>query len=166
VKRPDGAELIGGKALPASYVKSDAKADALPAGSAGGSGSAGESAEREVRSVYDQWVKSAVGGNWEKHMSFYADRADYFRDGKLTRAQIKARKRRVFGALDSYSLKFTQSPQIRLRKADGAQVADVKFDRKWLLKRNRKKIEGKAHGLITLRHEARGWRIVSERQIR
>jgi hypothetical protein len=160
VKRPDGAGLIGGKTLPASYVKSDTKTDALPAGSAG------ESLEREVRSVYDQWVKSAVGGNWEKHMSFYADRADYFRDGKLTRAQIKARKRRVFGALDSYSLKFTQSPQIRLRKADGAQVADVKFDRQWLLKRNRKKIEGKAHGLITLRREARGWRIVSEKQIK
>src|SRR5262249_46988394 len=166
VKRPDGAELSGGRALPASYVKGDAKTDTPPVGSAGGSGSAGESAEREVRSVYDQWVKSAVGGNWEKHMSFYADRADYFRDGKLTRAQIKARKRRVFGVLDSYSLKFTQSPQIRLRKVDGAQVADVKFDRQWLLKRNRKKIEGKAHGLITLRREARGWRIASERQIR
>jgi eukaryotic-like serine/threonine-protein kinase len=164
VKRPDGAELSGSRALPASYVKSDAKTDMPSSISAGGS--PGESAEREVRSVYDQWVKSAVGGNWEKHMSFYADRADYFRDGKLTRAQIKARKRRVFGALDSYSLKFTQSPQIRLRKVEGAQVADVKFDRQWLLKRNRKKIEGKAHGLITMRREARGWRIVSERQVR
>jgi len=160
VKRPDGAELSGSRTLPASYVKSDAKTDMRS------SGSAGESAEREVRSVYDQWVKSAVGGNWEKHMGFYADRADYFRDGKLTRAQIRARKRLVFGALDSYSLKFTQSPQIRLRKVDGAQVADVRFDRQWLLKRNRKKIEGKAHGLITMRREARGWRIVSERQIR
>jgi serine/threonine protein kinase len=164
VKRPDGAELSGGKTLPASYVKSDAKADRPSSGSGGGS--AGESAEREVRSVYDQWVRSSVGRNWEKHMSFYADRADYFRDGKLTRAQIKARKRQVFGALDYYSLKFTQSPQIRLRKVDGAQVAEVKFDRQWLLKRNRKKIEGKAHGLITLRREARGWRIVSERQIK
>src|SRR5262249_37391286 len=133
VKRPDGAVLNGGRTLPASYVKSDAKTDAPSSLSAGVS--AGESAEREVRSVYDQWVKSAVGGNWEKHMSFYADRADYFRDGKLTRAQIKTRKRRVFGALDSYSLKFTQSPQIRLRKVDGSQVADVKFDRQWLLKR-------------------------------
>jgi serine/threonine protein kinase len=164
VKRPDGAELSGSGTLPASYVKNDAKTDMPPSISAGGR--PGESAEREVRSVYDQWMKSAVGGNWEKHMSFYADRADYFRDGKLTRAQIKARKRRVFGALDSYSLKFTQSPQIRLRKVDGVQVADVKFDRQWLLKRNRKKIEGKAHGLITMRREARGWRIVSERQIR
>jgi hypothetical protein len=45
-------------------------------------------------------------------------------------------------------------------------VADVKFDRQWLLKRNRKMFEGKAHGLITLRREARGWRIVSEKQIK
>ncbi|HZF37764.1 MAG TPA: protein kinase, partial [Blastocatellia bacterium] len=148
----------GGKTLPASYVKGDAKADTSP-------GSAGENAGREVRSIYDQWAKSAVGGNWEKHLSFYADRVDYFRDGKLTRAQVKARKRRVFGALDSYSLKFTQSPQIRLKQVDGAQVADVRFDRQWLLKRNRKKIEGRAHGLITLRREARGWRIISEKQI-
>jgi len=168
VRRPDGAELGGGKTLPASYVKSDAKTDTSSSGTVGRSsgGSVGGSSEREVRSVYDQWVKSAVSGNWEKHLSFYADRADYFRDGKLTRAQIKAHKRRVFGALDSYSLKFTQSPQIRLRQMDGAQVADVRFDRQWLLKHNRKKIEGKAHGLITLRREARGWRIISERQIK
>jgi serine/threonine protein kinase len=175
VRRPEGTESIGSKTLPASYVKSDAKTGISSSGSVGGSsgsvggsvgGSAGESAGRDVKSVYDQWVKSAVGGNWDKHLSFYADRVDYFRDGKLTRAQIKARKRRVFGALDSYSLKFTQSPQIRLRQVDGAQLADVRFDRQWLLKRNRKKIEGKAHGLITLRHEAHGWRIISEKQIK
>jgi serine/threonine-protein kinase len=155
LKRPDVAESNGGKTLPASYVKSDAKAD-IPSPAAAG---------REVKSIYDQWVKSAVGGNWDKHLNYYADRVDYFRDGKLTRAQVKARKRRVFGALDSYSLKFTQSPQIRLRQVDGAQVADVRFNRQWTLKRNRKKIEGRAHGLITLRREARGWRIISEKQI-
>jgi serine/threonine protein kinase len=160
LRRPDGAESSGVGTLPASYIKNDAKADTSS------SGSAGENAAREVRSVYDQWVRSAVGGNWEKHMGFYADRADYFRDGKLTRAQIKARKRRVFGVLDFYSLKFTQSPQIRLRQMDGAQVADVKFEKQWLLKRNRKKIAGQAHGLITMRRESRGWRIVSERQIK
>jgi hypothetical protein len=168
VKRRDGTESSGGnggKTLPASYVKSDAKTEAPSSSSGSSGGVVGESARREVRSIYDQWVKSAVGGNWDRHLSFYADRVDYFRDGKLTRAQVKARKRRVFAALDSYSLKFTQSPQIRLRQVDGAQVADVRFDRQWLLKRNRKKIEGRAHGLITLRHEARGWRIISEKQI-
>jgi tRNA A-37 threonylcarbamoyl transferase component Bud32 len=156
LKRPDGTESSGGKTLPASYTKSDAKTDTLSSAGAG----------REVKSIYDQWVRAAVGGNWDKHLSFYADRVDYFRDGKLTRAQVKARKRQVFGALDFYSLKFTPSPQIRLRQIGGAQGADVRFDRRWTLKRNRKKIEGRAQGLITLRREARGWRIISEKQIK
>ncbi|MBO0861498.1 MAG: hypothetical protein J2P21_24015, partial [Chloracidobacterium sp.] len=144
-----------GGAMPASYIKTEVPSSAA----------AGESARREVRSVYDQWVRSAVGRNWDKHLGFYADHVDYFRDGKLTRAQIKARKRRIFTALDSYSLKFTQSPQIRLRQADGSQLADVRFDKQWLLWRNHKKIEGRAHGLITLRRESHGWRIISEKQI-
>jgi serine/threonine protein kinase len=155
LRRPEVTDSNAGKTLPASYVKNDAKTD-IPSSAGAG---------REVKTIYDQWVKSAVGGNWDKHLSFYADRVDYFRDGKLTRAQVKARKRKVFGALDSYALKFTQSPQIRLRQVGGAQVADVKFDRQWTLKRNRKRIEGRAHGLITLRRDPRGWRIISEKQI-
>jgi serine/threonine protein kinase len=159
--RPDGNDSSKGETLPASYVKNDAvKNDAKTDASSSGS------VLREVRSIYDQWAKTAVSGNWEKHLSYYADRVDYFRDGKLTRSQIKARKRRVFSALDSYSLKFTQSPQVRLRRVDGAQVADVRFERRWLLKRNRKKIEGKAQGLITLRREPRGWRVISEKQVK
>jgi serine/threonine protein kinase len=150
----------GGKTLPAAYVKNDAKTDVSSSGSVGGN------AGREVKSVYDQWVKSAVGGNWDKHLSFYANRVDYFRDGKLTREQVKARKRRVFGGLDSYSLKFTQSPQIRLRQSSGAQMADIRFVRQWTLKRNRRKIEGRAQGTITLRRESHGWRIISEKQIK
>src|SRR5262249_42207641 len=71
-KRPDGTESsganngggAGGKTLPASYVKSDAKTEAPSSGAV-----AGESARREVKSVYDQWAKSAVGGNWDRHLS-------------------------------------------------------------------------------------------------
>jgi serine/threonine protein kinase len=166
MSRPGGPESSGGagnKTLPASYVKNDTKTDTSSSGKT--DNKAGGNAGREVKSVYDQWVKSAVGGNWDRHLSFYADRVDYFRDGKLTRQQVKARKRRVFGGLDSYSLKFTQSPQIRLRQTPGAQVAEVRFVRQWTLKRNRRKIQGKAHGLITLRLDPRGWRIVSEKQI-
>src|SRR5262249_6485731 len=66
VKRHEGAELSGGRTLPASYLKSDATKTDMPSSVSAGV-SPGESAEREVRSVYDQWVKSAVGGNWEKH---------------------------------------------------------------------------------------------------
>jgi len=161
LKRPETPESDAGKTLPATFVKNDAKTDSANT-------SAPESAlrEREVRSVYAQWADSAVRGDWGKHLSFYADRIDYFRDGKLTRAEVGSRKRRIFTGFDSYILKFTQSPQVHLRQGDGAQEADVSFDRQWRLKRNRKWIKGNARGLITLRRESRGWRIISEKQIR
>ncbi len=127
---------------------------------------ANERAQREVKSVYTEWATSASRGDWKKHVNFYSDKVDYFRDGLLTRAKVETRKRRVFGGLDFYWLKFTLSPEVRLRQNNGAQEADVVFERQWRIYRGRKRVEGRAQGLITLRREARGWRIVSEKQIK
>jgi hypothetical protein len=148
-----------GKITPATSLKISSRTDSAPMPPR-------ESAEREVRSVYADWVKAAGRGDWPKHLSFYADRVEYFRDGKLTREQIGARKRKTFGGLDSYTLNFTKSPQIRLRQVGGAQEADLSFDKQWRIKRNRKVIKGEARNLITLRREERGWRIISEKQVR
>ncbi|MGE0126967.1 MAG: serine/threonine-protein kinase [Blastocatellales bacterium] len=158
-KQQEPAESGGVKTMPVSYSRNDAKPDPLNTSSS-------ESVLREVKSLYSEWANTATRGDWGKHQNFYADRVDYFRDGKLTREAVGSRKRRILGGFDSYSLKFTQSPQIRLRQNNGAQEADVIFDRQWTLKRKRKRIEGKAQGLITLRREARGWRIISEKQIK
>jgi serine/threonine-protein kinase len=159
VKRSEASEPSSDTAAPVSFVKSEAKTNSSGA-------LATEDILREVKSAYVEWANSAIRGDWSKHLSFYADRVEYFRDGKLTRAEIAARKRRIFGGLDYYSLKFTQ-PQIHsLREVNGAPEVDITFDRQWLLKRNRKKVEGRARGLITLRREARGWRVISEKQIK
>ncbi|MEK7834404.1 MAG: hypothetical protein AAB401_25170, partial [Acidobacteriota bacterium] len=68
----------------------------------------------------------------------------------------------IFGKLDSYWLKFSDSPQIVLKEKE----ADLTFDRSWTLRRGRKQTSGRAQGSITLRREEKGWRIVSERQIK
>src|SRR5215813_3397947 len=158
-KRPEPSPSVNGKAVLASYNKNNPKTDPINT-------PAQESAEREVRSIYAEWTKAAVRGDWAKHLNFYADRIDYFRDGKLTRAEVGSRKRRIFGGLDSYTLKFTPSPQVRLRQVNGAQEADVNFDKQWRLRRNRKWVKGEARGSITLRRESHGWRIISEKQIK
>jgi serine/threonine protein kinase len=160
LKRSGPAEFGGGKILPVSATK-ETKIDPPTK-------SATESAIREVKSVYAEWTSSAIRGDWGKHLSYYADRIDYFRDGNLTRASVGARKRTIFGKLNSYTLKFTQAPQVNLRTVNGVQEADISFDRQWRLqqKKNRRPVEGKARGLITLRRDARGWRIISEKQVR
>jgi len=157
-KRPEPSPSVDGKAVLASFNKNNPKTDPINT-------AAQETAEREVKSVYTEWTKAAVRGDWAKHLSFYADRIEYFRDGKLTRADVGSRKRRIFGGLDSYRLNFTQ-PQVRLRQVNGAQEADVNFDKQWRLRRNRKWVKGEARGSVTLRKESHGWRIISEKQIK
>lgn len=122
-----------------------------------------ERAQREVRALYGEWTAAAQRGDWPKHMSFYAERVDYFRDGTLARARVEARKRSIFKPLDGFALRFSERPQITMKNPAGE--AEVAFDRQWVLRRGRKQVTGRARGLISLRREARGWRIVSERQI-
>ncbi len=137
------------KALPAAYVKNEASTEAV---------------QRELQTVYTDWAQAAIKGEWSKHAGFYADRVEYFRDGLMPRAKIEARKRSIFGKLDSYWLKFSDMPQIVLK--DTQDEADLIFDRSWTIKRGRKQTSGRAQGSITLRREAKGWRIVSEKQIK
>ncbi len=125
-----------------------------------------ERAQREVRAIYSDWSTAAVRGDWDKHMNYYADRVEYFSNGVLPKSKIENRKRQIFRGLDSYSLRFSATPQITLKNFGGTQEADIIFDRKWELRRGRKKIPGEARGLITMRRDARGWQIVSERQIK
>jgi serine/threonine protein kinase len=127
-----------------------------------------ERIQREVRAVYTDWANTAARGDWQKHMSFYADRINYFSYGSLQRAKVEQRKRGIFRNFDSSILKFSDSPQIKMKSTDGGvQEADVTFDREWVLRmKGRKPVEGKARGMITLRRSPRGWLIVRERQMR
>lgn len=145
------------QAEPASYIKTAA---IPPTGSP--AASSDEKTRREVRAVYADWTAAAARGDWQKHSSAYADQVEYFRDGAMSRDKVVARKRGIFGKLDSYSLRFSDSPRIGLKSSDEAEVI---FDRSWTLRRGRKQTSGRAQGMITLRREARGWRIVSEKQI-
>ena len=146
----DGAKR---QAVLASYVKPDASPAMAPAV---------ESAQRDLRAIYGEWATAAQRGDWQKHMSFYSDRVEYFRDGNLTRAKIAARKQAIFGKLDRYTLRFSDAPRI-VWKQPGTE-AELFFDRFWTLQRGRKRVTGKANGSVTMRRDGQSWRIVSEKQ--
>jgi len=127
-----------------------------------------ERVKNELRAIYTDWAGAAVAGDWHRHMSHYARRVEYFRNGLLPRSKVEERKQRIFSGLDSYRLHFSDNPQIAWRslheRASDAE-ADLTFEREWILQRGQKRVNGKALGLIRLRHGLRGWYIVSERQI-
>jgi serine/threonine protein kinase/ketosteroid isomerase-like protein len=117
--------------------------------------------QQDVKAVYTAWAASAARGDWPVHMTFYADRVEYFRDGLISRDRIEKRKRRILGGLTRYTLRFSDAPRIRVQ---GAQ-AEVAFDRNWRLCRGRRCASGQARGLLLLQRQARNWRIVGERQL-
>jgi len=124
-----------------------------------------EQARRELRTIYTAWAETAMSGEWKNHMGYYADRVEYYRDGLIPRAAVEARKRRIFSGLDSFSLRFAEAPVIYFKTHKGEPQADLVFDKQWVLRRGRRRAEGKARTLITLHHDAHGWRIISERQL-
>jgi serine/threonine protein kinase/ketosteroid isomerase-like protein len=146
----------GGASAPASLVKPGASSAALEI----------EQAQRAARAVYAAWARTAMRGDWKTHLSFYADRVNYYSDGVIPRAKVEARKRRTFGPLDSFRLGFEERPEIYIRMRKGEPEADVVFTKQWSLSRGRQRAEGKARTLMTLRRDAQGWRIVAERQLR
>ncbi len=125
-------------------------------------GLSAEHAHKEVKAVYTEWAASATRGDWPSHMTFYADRVDYFRDGAISRDRIGKRKRRIFGGLTRYTLRFSDPPQLRMQGA----LAEVTFDRQWRLCRGRKCNDGRARGMLMLQRQERSWRIVSEKQVK
>jgi serine/threonine protein kinase len=164
-RSPASANSAGG-GEPSPIAKSSSPA--VPVKNDPSSSNLLERTQREVRAVYTDWATTAARGDWQKHMSFYADRIDYFSYGSLQRAKVEARKRGIFRSFDSSTLRFSDSPQIHMRSSNGeVQEADVTFDREWVLRRKGHKLsEGRARGMITLRRSPRGWLIVSERQMR
>lgn len=120
---------------------------------------------RELRSVYNEWSVSAIRGDWKRHIGLYGNRVDYFRDGNLPRSKVEARKRRIFAGVDSFELKFSDVPSIRYRKNGEVQLADLTFQRRWRLRRGKKRVDGRARGMLTLRRDPAGWRIIGEKQI-
>jgi len=124
-----------------------------------------ERSQRELQAVYAVWAATASRGEWKSHINFYADRVDYYRDGVIPRSAVEARKRRIFSGLDAFTLRFADTPRIYLRASGGESKADLVFDKQWVLSRGRRRAEGKARTLVTLRRDGPDWHIIGERQL-
>jgi len=126
---------------------------------------AADRSKRELTAVYADWTRTAIRGDLKRHIRLYDGKVEYFRDGLLPRSKVEARKRGIFAGIDTIDLKFSETPAIRLRRKGDAQFADLTFSRQWKVRRGKRRIEGRARGLITLRRDPGGWLIVSEKQI-
>lgn len=126
---------------------------------------AAERSKLELKVIYADWTRTAIRGDLKRHIRLYDRKVEYFRDGPLPRSTVETRKRRIFAGIDTIDLKFSEAPSIKLRRKGDAQFADLTYSRRWRLRRGKRRIEGRARGMITLRRDPDGWLIVSEKQI-
>lgn len=121
----------------------------------------------QVKNFYRRWAETALNAKWSEHSRYYAGQVTYYNEGALGRAQVVARKQRVFGGLDKYYLRFAGEPQISFNEASAVPEAQLTFDKQWDLQRGKERTAGKALTQIVLRQDAKqDWQIVSEKQLK
>ena len=125
-----------------------------------------ETAQLQVKTFYRRWAETALQSAWPEHAKFYAEKVVYYNEGPMARTQVVARKRRVFGGLDKYFLKFDGEPRITFKPNSAPPEAELTFDKQWDLRRGQQRTAGKALTQITLRYEHEQWQIVGEKQLK
>ncbi|MBI3424647.1 MAG: protein kinase [Acidobacteria bacterium] len=120
----------------------------------------------QLKAFYRRWAETAMNTEWAEHAKFYATQVAYYNEGAMARTQVVARKRRVFGGLNKYYLRFAGEPEIALKPGSDPPAAELTFDKQWDLQRGAQRTAGKALTQIGLRFENGQWQIVSEKQLK
>ncbi len=120
----------------------------------------------QVKTFYRGWAQTAMNTDWAEHAKFYATQVAYYNEGAMARTQVVARKRRVFGGLNKYYLRFAGEPEIAFKPGSEPPEAELTFDKQWDLQRGAQRTAGKALTRMVLRYENNQWQIVSEKQLK
>lgn len=120
----------------------------------------------QLKTFYRRWAETAMNTDWAEHAKFYATKVAYYNEGAMARTQVVARKRRVFGGLNKYYLRFAGEPEIAFKPGSEPPEAELTFDKQWDLQRGAQRTAGKALTQIVLRFENEQWQIISERQLK
>jgi serine/threonine protein kinase len=120
----------------------------------------------QLKTFYRRWAETAMNTDWAEHAKFYATQVAYYNEGAMARTQVVARKRRVFGGLNKYYLRFAGEPEISFKPGSEPPEAELTFDKQWDLQRGEQRTAGKALTQIVLRFENDQWQIIGEKQLK
>ena len=118
---------------------------------------------KEVSGVLDSWAKAIESGDFNGHLSYYADTLDYYyRSRGLSKNQVRADKQRAFASFDE--IKFNIS-NVRVTP-EGGDRASVVYDKEWVFENAERTTEGKVQSQLALQKIGGRWLIVGERDLK
>lgn len=119
---------------------------------------------RRLREALAEWVAATNSRDIEKQLSYYAPRLKAFyltRDVSL--AAVRAEKQRIFARADIVDVQ-AQAPEIIFR--DTGRTAIMRFRKRYLIESGMRKREGEVVQELHWNKTDRGWKILSERDVR
>lgn len=141
---------------------SEGEATAARAAEAGRGGEAGEHAA--LRASLGEWIAATNARDLSRQMSFYDSKLESFYLARGARASaVRAEKERVFGRAGRIAVE-ADAPDIRLGP-DG-RTATMRFRKRYRITGGGEDRRGEVVQELRWRKTEKGWRIVSERDLR
>jgi serine/threonine-protein kinase len=147
---------------PAEQVADDQRADASLPDDASGTGS--EEARTEINGALDEWVAATNAGDVEKQMTFYNPSVEaFYRTRNVSSDDVRAEKERLFEQADKIEV-HAGEPEIKFSR-DG-QTASTRFRKRYVIEGPEQNRRGEVLQELRWKKTDKGWKIVSERDLR
>lgn len=145
-------------------------AEKPPAGSAendaetGAGGPPDGNTQAELNASLDNWINATNQKNVEGQMNYYAPRVDsFYRSRNASIKDVRDEKKRVFADADRIAVEAGR-PNIVVSR-DG-RTATMRFRKKYSIKKGEQNRNGEVIQELKWVRSKKGWRIVSERDVR
>lgn len=118
---------------------------------------------REVSSAINSWAKAIESGDFNRHLSYYADTLEYYYTARgFSVNQVRADKQRAFEAFDDIEFNVSNVRVI----AESEDRVTVIYDKEWAFANDERTTEGKVQSQLTLQRINGRWLIVGERDLK
>ena len=119
---------------------------------------------KAVSGTVSSWANAIESGNFNGHLSFYADTLDYYYNARgFSKNQVRADKQRAFEAFDNIEFNISN---VRVTPDASGERATVVYDKEWVFENDERVSEGKVQSQLTLQKIGGRWLIVGERDLK
>jgi hypothetical protein len=122
-----------------------------------------EEVKQNVSKTVYAWKSASEAVNLPEHISYYADRVDYYNRKGAGLSTIRADKRRAFSAYDTIRINLSN---MRVTPDNTGENATAVFDKEWYFESDEKVSEGKVQSQLRLKKIGGVWKITGERDLK
>lgn len=121
-----------------------------------------DSVKKEIADFITAWNKSVKERNLEKHLNFYAEEVEYYRNRNATAADIRADRQRSFQLYDTIDINISD---LFITLDNYGERATTTFDKEWNFTGKGRSDAGKVKQQLQLAKTDGRWLITGERDL-